>query len=95
VLAGLDVLRGSLLTQPVEQLPLADRLEQVSSLLPYAVVLGGRERWLQALADADDDDQPDSTDLGWYHGPSTWQLADLPASLNSFVTTVQGVLLSR
>ncbi len=95
VLAGLDVLRGSLLTQPVEQLPLADRLEQVSRLLPYAVVLGGRERWLQALADADDDDQPDSTDLDWYHGPSTWQLADLPASLNAFVTTVQGVLFSR
>lgn len=95
VLAGLDVLRGSLLTQPVEQLPLADRLEQVSRLLPYAVVLGGRERWLQALADADDDDQPDSTDLDWYHGPSPWQLADLPASLNSFVTTVQGVLFSR
>lgn len=95
VLAGLDLLRGSLLTQPVEQLPLADRLAQVSLLLPYAVVLGGRERWLQALVDADDDDQPDSTDLDWYHGPSTWQLADLPASLNAFVTTVQGVLFSR
>ncbi|PFG15761.1 putative membrane protein DUF2207 [Propionicimonas paludicola] len=95
VLAGLDVLRGSLLTQPVDQLPIADRLAQVSRLLPYAVVLGGRERWLAALADADDDDQPDSEDLDWYHGPSTWQLADLPASLNSFVTTVQGVLFSR
>jgi len=95
VLAGLDVLRGSLLTQPVEQLPAADRLQQVSGLLPYAVVLGGRERWLTALADGDDDDQPDSTDLDWYHGPSTWQLSDLPASLNNFVTTVQGVLFSR
>lgn len=95
VLAGLDVLRGSLLTQPIEQLSAPDRLDQVSRLLPYAVVLGGRERWLAALADTDDDDQPDSEDLDWYHGPSTWQLADLPASLNAFVTTVQGVLLSR
>ncbi len=95
VLAGLDVLRGSLLTQPVEQLPLSERLDQVSRLLPYTVVLGGRERWLTALADADADDQPDSTDLDWYHGPAGWQLSDLPASLNSFVTSVQGVLFSR
>jgi hypothetical protein len=95
VLAGLDVLRGSLLTQPVEQLPADDRLAQVSTILPYAVVLGGRERWLSALAAVDDDDLPDSTDLDWYHGPSGWQLADLPASLNNFVTTVQGVLFSR
>lgn len=95
VLAGLEVLRGSLLTQPVEQLPVSDRLAQVSAILPYAVVLGGRERWLSALAASDNDDQPDSEDLDWYHGPSGWQLADLPASLNSFVTTVQGVLFSR
>jgi Predicted membrane protein (DUF2207). len=95
VLAGLDVLRGSLLTQPVDQLPIVDRLAQVSLILPYAVVLGGRERWLAALAAADDDDKPDSTDLDWYHGRANWQLADLPASLNSFVTTVQGVLFSR
>lgn len=95
VLAGLDVLRGSLLTQPMDQIARNECLDQVSRLLPYAVVLGGRERWLDALARADADDQPDSADLDWYHGPSGWQLSDLPASLNSFVTTVQGVLFSR
>ena len=45
--------------------------------------------------DEDDDDLPDSTDLDWYHGPENWHLADLPASLANFVTTVQGTLFSR
>ncbi|MCA0306567.1 MAG: DUF2207 domain-containing protein [Actinobacteria bacterium] len=95
VLRGLDVLRGSLLTQPVDTLPTGQGYVQLSSLLPYAIVLGGKDRWLQAVADADDDDTPDSTDLSWYHGPDGWRLADLPASLANFVTTVQGTLFSR
>ncbi|MCB0910446.1 MAG: DUF2207 domain-containing protein [Propionibacteriaceae bacterium] len=95
VLTGLDVLRGSLLTQPVDTLPTGRGYQQMSALLPYAVVLGGKERWLQAMADSDDDDLPDSTDLDWYHGPDSWHLADLPASLANFVTTVQGTLFSR
>ena len=95
VLTGLDVLRGNLLTQPVDTLPTGQGYQQMSSLLPYAVVLGGKERWLRAMADSDDDDLPDSTDLDWYHGPDNWHLADLPASLANFVTTVQGTLFSR
>jgi hypothetical protein len=95
VLRGLDVLRGSLLTQPVDTLPTGQGYVQLSSLLPYAIVLGGKDRWLQAVADSDDDDTPDSTDLSWYHGPDGWRLADLPASLANFVTTVQGTLFSR
>ena len=95
VLTGLDVLRGNLLTQPVDTLPTGQGYQQMSSLLPYAVVLGGKERWLRAMADSDDDDLPDSTDLDWYHGPDNWRLADLPASLANFVTTVQGTLFSR
>lgn len=95
VLTGLDVLRGNLLTQPVDTLPTGQGYQQMSALLPYAVVLGGKERWLQAMADSDDDDLPDSSDLDWYHGPDTWHLADLPASLANFVTTVQGTLFSR
>lgn len=95
VLTGLDVLRGNLLTQPVDTLPTGQGYRQMSALLPYAVVLGGKERWLQAMADSDDDDLPDATDLDWYHGPDDWQLADLPASLANFVTTVQGTLFSR
>lgn len=95
VLHGLDVLRGSLLTQPVDTLPAGKGYAQLSSILPYAIVLGGKERWLQAVAAADDDDLADATDLDWYHGPDGWHLADLPASLANFVTTVQGTLFSR
>ncbi|PKQ32254.1 MAG: hypothetical protein CVT62_04335 [Actinobacteria bacterium HGW-Actinobacteria-2] len=95
VLRGLDVLRGNLATHPVENLSGPDAYTQISALVPYAVVLGGRDRWLAALASADDDDVPDSDDLDWYHGPSGWHLADLPASLNNFVTVMQGTLFSR
>lgn len=95
ILGGLDVLRGSLLTQPVDTLPTGQGYRQLSAILPYAVVVGGKERWLQALADSDDDAVPDPTDLDWYHAPDDWQLADLPASLTNFVTTVQGTLFSR
>lgn len=95
VLRGLDILRGDLLTHPVTNLTADDPYRSVSPLLPYAVVLGGRDRWLAAIADADDDDLPDSHDLGWYRGPENWHLADFPASMNNFVTTVQGTLFSR
>ncbi len=95
LLAGLEVLRGSLLTQPVGTLPAGEGYGQLSAILPYAVVLGGKDRWLRAVADADDDDVADATDLDWYHGPDDWHLADLPASLANFVTTVQGTLFSR
>ncbi len=95
VLRGLEVLHGNLLTHPVENLAGTDPYRQISPVLPYAVVLGGRDRWLKAMADADDDAVPDSTDLDWYHGPDGWHMADLPASLNNFVTTLQGTLFSR
>jgi hypothetical protein len=95
VLRGLDVLRGNLLTHPVANVGVGEPYPQISKLLPYAVVLGGRERWVQAMTEADDDDLPDSTDLGWYHGPEDWHMADLPASLNNFITTIQGTLFSR
>jgi len=95
ILGGLDALRGSLLTHPVDTLPAGRGLSQLSSILPYAIVVGGKDRWLQAVASADDDAEDDSTDLDWYHGPEGWQLKDLGASLANFVTTVQGTLFSR
>ena len=94
ILQGLDILRGSLLTHPVETVPTAG-YTQLSAILPYSVVLGGKERWLSAVAASDDDEVADSADLDWYHGPDDWQLADLPASLANFITTVQGTLFSR
>ncbi len=95
VLSGLQVLSGSLLTQPTDQLPKGRKPEQLSLILPYAVVLGGADRWLQAIADADDDDTPDGDDLGWYRAGSDWHLSDFPAAIRNFVTTMQGTLFSR
>lgn len=95
VLSGLQALSGALLTQPTTQLPKGREYDELSKILPYAVVLGGADRWLQALADADVDPDGDGTDLSWYHAPSDWKLADLPASIRNFITTVQGTLFSR
>lgn len=95
VLGGLAALQANLATHPTANLGGPDAFAKISAVLPYAVVLGGRERWLQAMAAADGDDTPDSTDLSWYHGPDGWHLSDLPASLDNFITTVQGTLFSR
>jgi hypothetical protein len=95
VLQGLDALRSSLATQPVTQLPEGREIEQISQILPFTVVLGSYDRWLDALVSLDDDPDPDPEDLYWYHAPATWNLADLPASLRGFIVTVQGTLFSR
>lgn len=95
VLSGLQVLSGTLLTQPTDQLPQGRVPEQLAVILPYAVVLGGADRWLQAIADTDDDVDPDGEDLAWYHAGADWHLRDLPDAIRNFVTTMQGTLFSR
>ncbi|SDS41491.1 DUF2207 domain-containing protein [Microlunatus soli] len=95
LLAGLGALRSDLLSNPTDQMPPGKELTELSEVLPYAVVLGGTHRWLDAIVAADKDDDPDSEDLTWYHGPPDWQLADLPDSLRNFITTVSGTLFSR
>lgn len=95
VLHGLAALQANLATHPTANLSGPDAFAKISSVLPYAVVLGGTDRWLQAMAAADGDDTPDSTELNWYYGPDDWHLSDLPASLDNFITTVQGTLFSR
>jgi hypothetical protein len=95
LLDGLNALKGILASQPVDQLPKGRELQQVSLVLPYAVVLGGYERWLDALVAMDDDDTPDSREIYWYYGPEDWHFSDLPASLYNFIITVQGTLFSR
>lgn len=96
LLEGLEALGAVLAVQPTDQLPRGRELAEASKILPYAVVLGGRERWLQALVAADPDvSAPDPDALDWYHAPETWHLQDLPASLTQFVHTVQGELFSR
>ncbi len=95
VLAGLGLLRGALLTQPVAEMPPGREVAELSEVLPYAIVLGGADRWLDGLAATDMDDTSDETDLDWYHGPEGWHLRDLPDSLRNLVTTLEGSLLAR
>ncbi|CAA9299561.1 MAG: hypothetical protein AVDCRST_MAG61-858 [uncultured Friedmanniella sp.] len=95
LLDGLGTLRSDLLSQPTSQMPSGRELEELSQVLPYAIVLGGSDRWLDALVAHDTDDLPDSTDLSWYHGPAGWHLRDLPDSLRNFITTVTGSLFTR
>jgi hypothetical protein len=95
VLAGLAALRSDLLSHPTDQVPPGHELQEYSKVLPYAVVLGGTERWLEAMVAADTDDLPDPTDLSWYHGPDHWHLADLPYSLRNFITILSGCLSAR
>lgn len=95
VLAGLGLLRGNLATQPVAEMPPGREVAELSEVLPFAVVLGGADRWLDGLAATDRLETPDETELPWYHGPEGWQLSDLPDSLRNFVTTVEGSLLNR
>ncbi|MFT3970914.1 MAG: DUF2207 domain-containing protein [Micropruina sp.] len=95
LLSGLGLLRAQLLGHPTDQMPKGRELAELSEVLPYAVVLGGYDRWLKALVDADDDPDADSTDLDWYHAPADWHLSDLPASLSRLITTIQGKLFAR
>jgi hypothetical protein len=95
LLAGLGALRSDLMSHPTNQMPPGAELREISEVLPYAVVLGGADRWLDALVAADDDTDADPTDLSWYHGPDDWHLRDLPDSLRNFVTTVSGLLFAR
>lgn len=96
LLRGLDALGAVLATQPTGQLPHGRELAEASKVLGYTVVLGSKERWIDALVAADDDaEAPDPDALDWYHAPETWHLQDLPASLTQFIHTVQGSLFGR
>ena len=95
LLNGLGLLRAQLLGHPTDQMPKGRELHELSEVLPYAVVLGGSERWLKALVAADDDEHADSKDLDWYHAPDDWHLSDLPDSLARLITTIQGKLFAR
>lgn len=95
LLGGLSALAAQLRTQPTTQVAAGQELAELSRVLPYAVVLGGSERWIQSLVDADHDAAPDQDDLDWYHAPASWHLRDLPDSLNAFIVSVQGRLFGR
>ena len=92
---GLGALRSELLNHATDQMPPGRAVDELSEVLPYAIVLGGTDRWLDALVATDTDAAPDSEDLPWYHGPDDWHLRDLPDSLRNFTTTVSGTLFTR
>lgn len=95
ILRGLDLLSLQLQTQSTQMFG-DDELKEYSKVLPYSVVLGSQNRWVNAFGKADDDPGvADPNDIDWYHGPANWQLQDLPASLDNFVTTLEGRLYSR
>lgn len=95
LLKGLGALRSELMSHPTDQLPPGQAVAELSEVLPYAIVLGGTDRWLNALVETDTDAEPDPEDLNWYHGPADWHLRDLPGSLQNFLTTVSGTLFTR
>ncbi|RMB62064.1 DUF2207 family protein [Tessaracoccus antarcticus] len=96
LMGGLAALSSLLATHPMGEMPKGREIAEISRVLPYAVVLGGKDRWLQAMVLADDDvNAPDPTTIDWYHAPDTWHLQDLPVSLTQFISTVQGVLFGR
>ena len=92
---GLGALSSLLAYHPTDQMPRGREIHEISRILPWAVVLGNKDRWIEALVRADEDDTPDPEAIDWYHAPETWHLQDLPASLTQFINTVQGLLFAR
>jgi hypothetical protein len=95
VLGQVAAIRGELLEMDVSELPNDQHAELCSRALPYAVVLGGSERWIDALVATDT--TPDESDEGfsWYRGPSGWHLQYLPDSLRNLTTNLTGALFAR
>lgn len=94
-LNGMAILAGQLQVQPTDELPAGQEYAELSKVLPYAVVLGGSDRWTHAIARADDDTDADSEDLDWFHAPADWHLSKLPESLDALVTSLAGRLFHR
>ena len=95
VLGQVAAIRGELLEMDVSELPTDQHAELCARALPYAVVLGGSERWIDALVATDS--TPDEADEGftWYRGPSGWHLQYLPDSLRNLTTNLTGALFAR
>lgn len=95
VVGQIASLRGELLELDINgELPRDRHEELCSRALPYAVVLGGAERWIDALVATDTDDLPDEG-FSWYRGPENWHLQDLPDSLKNLTISLTGALFSR
>ncbi len=60
LLDGLGALSALLATHTTAEMPRGRELQEISRLLGYTVVLGGKERWLDAMVAADDVARPGS-----------------------------------
>ncbi|TCC64592.1 DUF2207 domain-containing protein [Kribbella pittospori] len=94
VLGQVAAIRGELLEMDVSELPSDQHAELCSRALPYAVVLGGSERWIDALV-ATDEDADEDEGFAWYRGPRGWHLQYLPDSLRNLTTNLTGALFAR
>lgn len=94
VIGQVASLRGELLELDPQHLPPDRHVELCARALPYAIVLGGADRWIDALVATDTDDTPDEG-FAWYRGPAGWHLQDLPDSLKNFSVSLTGALFSR
>lgn len=94
VLGQVAAIRGELLEMDVSELPADQHAELCSRALPYAVVLGGSERWIDALVATDTNEEEDEG-FHWYRGPRGWHLQYLPDSLRNLTTNLTGALFTR
>jgi hypothetical protein len=94
VLGQIAAIRGELAEMDVSELPVDQHAELCARALPYAVVLGGSERWIDALV-ATDDDADEDEGFSWYRGPRGWHLQNLPDSLRNLTTNLTGALFAR
>lgn len=94
VLGQVASIRGELLEMDVSELPTDQHAELCSRALPYAVVLGGSDRWIDALVGTDADEDADEG-FDWYRGPVNWHLQHLPDSLRNLNTNLTGALFTR
>lgn len=96
IYAGLQALEKELDTHSEADIRVDDGYTGISGILPYAVVLGGWDRWLAIMQAADKDDTDDSAALSWYRALPGWQLSvDFPTTMDAFITVVTGELFTR
>ncbi|HEY3507842.1 MULTISPECIES: DUF2207 domain-containing protein [Kribbella] len=95
VLGQVAAIRGELLEMDVSELPADQAVDLCSRALPYAVVLGGSDRWIDALVATDSTPGVEDEGFPWYRGPGGWHLQYLPDSLRNLTTNLTGALFAR
>ena len=95
LLGGLGALRSDLMSHPTNQMAPGTELQEMSEVLPYAIVLGGSDRWLDAIVAPTRTKLPTPTSSPGTTGRTNWHLRDLPDSMKNFITTVSGSLFAR